>query len=195
MANNVTTYVYASENVLKALINEAGEVDFSLLLPMPADDDPVFTATLQETVRRDGSTDLWWDNDGYSPKDWAIDNWGTKWNAYRSVVDLDKGVVKFNTAASTPYPVIKALSLKFPEDELIFAYADEDLGYNLGIYAMRGGLLIRSVKLEEGSDDALAVAEAIAFLDLLGDEDIMAGTSRGDFVNPKQFLELIHSED
>lgn len=80
-------------------------------------------------------------------------NWGTKWNAYSQVVDDRKDRVQFDTAWAHPYPVIEALSRKFPEHEIECKYADEDLGSNLGWYKMKNGEVILDLTPEGTYED------------------------------------------
>jgi hypothetical protein len=73
---------------------------------------------------------------------WNVDAWGTKWNAYSPEVEPTEGDlcrVKFQTAWSHPFPVVEALALKFPDEEIYVEYADEDFGSNLGTYLIKGG--------------------------------------------------------
>lgn len=62
--------------------------------------------------------------------DWAVDHWGTKWNAY-DIKETADGV-QFETAWSAPHPVIKALAAKHPDEKIVHRWADEDIGSNLG---------------------------------------------------------------
>lgn len=63
--------------------------------------------------------------------DWAIKNWGTKWNAYdRTPVCSDEDTVfSFNTAWSPPMPWAKALAKKHPNIAFRMSYMDEGWGY------------------------------------------------------------------
>lgn len=91
----------------------------------------------------------------YGTKDWyewAIQNWGTKWNAYsisvgeilpemndtNTIVDY-KCEVQFDTAWSTPVPVLIQLSKMFPTLSFEIKFADEDIGNNCGIYTLVNG--------------------------------------------------------
>jgi len=62
--------------------------------------------------------------------DWSVANWGTKWNAYDSYHNKD--TIEFNTAWSTPEPIIVAISNKYPDVKINHCWADEDMGTNLG---------------------------------------------------------------
>lgn len=99
-------------------------------------------------------------------RDWSISNWGTKWNAYDTKTgELEDGTetLQFNTAWSHPFPVIEALSVKFPNHPLAVEYADEDLGYNLGKYTIANGARSDQADLEEGTNEALEFAAQLKY--------------------------------
>lgn len=156
MPNHVTNIVRANTMVIHSILTEQG-VDFERVIPMPDNvirggighanidgvmtkvywphpnppdsDDPMGLKT-QPVPYPDGATD-WYE--------WSISNWGTKWNAYESDVSEDERVVRFDTAWSHPFPVIEALSKKYPTHVLEVMYADEDLGANCGAYRILKG--------------------------------------------------------
>ena len=74
-------------------------------------------------------------NDWYS---WSVDKWGTKWNA--SETSCDGEVLEFETAWSTPEPIIVKLSDMHQDITFIVEYADEDIGSNCGRYTLKGGV-------------------------------------------------------
>lgn len=74
--------------------------------------------------------------------DFARDAWGTKWNAYDQVVDLEGGELSFDTAWSCPLPVLKALSSLHLDSGISVRYADEDIGSNCGTLKLRAGEVI-----------------------------------------------------
>lgn len=76
--------------------------------------------------------------------DFARDKWGTKWNAYDQLVDLEQNVFQFDTAWSFPEPIFKALSALHPEAEITVRFADEDIGSNCGSLVFKAGEIIRS---------------------------------------------------
>jgi hypothetical protein len=92
---------------------------------------------------------------------WSVANWGTKWNAYSQNSDEGSNEISFETAWSTPYPVIEALSRKFPEAVIKVRYADEDFGHNVGEYTFQGGDLVEEYTPEGGSDEAFELAADI----------------------------------
>lgn len=63
---------------------------------------------------------------------WAYDNWDTKWNACDTeIIENCTGLyITFKTAWSCPFAIFKNLCDEF---NFTVAYADEDLGSNLGI--------------------------------------------------------------
>lgn len=72
---------------------------------------------------------------------WRNANWGTKWGAYNcGACDLneDMTLLTFDTAWSHPQPVVDALAAKHPGVRFVVSWADEDTGYNLGAYTIRG---------------------------------------------------------
>lgn len=91
---------------------------------------------------------------------WSNSNWGTKWNAYSQEAKEDC-TIKFETAWSTPYPVMEALSRKYPEAVISVRYADEDFGHNVGEYTLQAGDLVEENTPEGGSDAAFELAADI----------------------------------
>lgn len=81
----------------------------------------------------------------YHNMDFNRKAWGTKWNAYDQDIDqIDDGFIKFDTAWSHPDKVLKALSLKFPSEEIKVEYADEDTGSNCGYFTIAKGEITES---------------------------------------------------
>lgn len=132
--------------------NTVSEFDFNKIIPPPAN---LVTGSLSldemASLAKQGIPN--WYN-------WNIDNWGTKWNAYKIASDDD--YIQFNTAWSTPEPVIKALSEKFPDVEIRVEYADEDLGYNCGTYIYLNGVG-HFWNPEKGSDKAYEFAAQLKY--------------------------------
>ena len=83
------------------------------------------------------------DNYGYPTwYEWCNKNWGTKWDTYDGCSNGDSCC--FQTAWSTPFPVMVALSKMLPDCEIEVEYADEDYGYNCGRYTLKNGEVITS---------------------------------------------------
>ena len=78
--------------------------------------------------------------------DWARRHWETKWDAYWANPERNtETAAHFKTAWSFPEPVAIRLSELFPNDEIVWEYADEDHGSNCGTLTLLGGKIIRSV--------------------------------------------------
>lgn len=154
MPNHVTNAITASAEVLAYLRTNEQIVDFNTVLPSPDDDEPLFTAEKTEFRNKDGHIfSVGWGFDGYSPMDWARENWGTKWNAY-DIKSISPTEVRFHTAWSHPFPVIEALALVFPDEAIRVTYADEDLGYNFGAYVRIGSDIFFAQSPADGSAEA-----------------------------------------
>lgn len=118
MPNHITTEIRSSKAVIDALINDSGKVDFELIVPAPAD---MFRGALGLGDRE--AHPINW-------HDWQTENWGTKWNAYKSDRISDTAV-KFQTAWDAPVPVIIALAEKFPDEIITVISANEDTSRGL----------------------------------------------------------------
>lgn len=153
MPNWVTNRIEASKEILDTLmsVDENGKdfVDFNNVIQMP---DSVSRESIDLTKMNPLGEDNWYN--------WSISNWGTKWNAADFVRESDN-VLVFETAWSHPFPVFEELSRSFPNDEILVAYADEDTGYNLGVYIMKNGVVINEDTLIEGSPEAVVFADAV----------------------------------
>jgi hypothetical protein len=95
-------------------------------------------------------------------RDWAMDNWGTKWNCYEvGEWDLEDGQaeIQFDTAWSTPAAAMIALSEQWPALTFRIEYADEDIGYNCGIYTLKAGMVEEEIEYsgKAAEDFALAI--------------------------------------
>ncbi len=78
--------------------------------------------------------------DTYGYKDWyhwSIANWGTKWNACDTYI---KGnVIEFNTAWSPVPIVIERLSKMYPNLQIDYLYAEEQMGVSTGHFIFKNG--------------------------------------------------------
>jgi hypothetical protein len=115
-------------------------------------------ANLEEAQKALDNVRLYGHQDWYS---WSNANWGTKWNAYSQSSDEGSNEIAFETAWSTPYPVIEALSRKYPEAVISMRYADEDFGHNCGEYTFQAGDLVEEYTPEGGSNEAHELAADI----------------------------------
>lgn len=96
--------------------------------------------------------------------DWRCENWGTKWNACECAkVNENSKSISFQTAWSTPFPVMKKLSEMFPNIEIRTEFADEDIGQNCGMCTLKGGEIISewNPSDEETNKEALEFAATV----------------------------------
>jgi hypothetical protein len=146
MPNHVTTIVQAAPKVLQRILSvEDGEqaVNFKTIIPMP---DTVFQGELSSEDEQKYPGDLNW-------YDWSINHWGTKWNAYETVI-IDDDKLSFQTAWSAPWPIFEEWSRQCPEEVMTIAFADEDLGSNLGMFQMKDGVIVKDSGIQN-QDDAV----------------------------------------
>lgn len=168
MPNHIKNVIRSDKlDKIRELMVKENQFDFNAVIPMPKDlegtrspvkivsqeeynkqtdvsFDKSITKEMQEKFLREYGDDNWYD--------WSIKNWGTKWNAYEFIDNGDS--LEFETAWSTPEPVIKALS-KAIKGEIQVDYADEDIGGgNCGTYAYNDGLII----LDTQGDEKFALA-------------------------------------
>lgn len=94
--------------------------------------------------------------------EWCIQNWGTKWNARNA--SKCGNIIFFDTAWSTPEPIIKALSVKYPDVTFEVEYADEDVGNNVGSYSYKSGEQIHFIEMS-GSQQGLGLAISLLGLE------------------------------
>ena len=99
--------------------------------------------------------------------DWCCNHWNTKWNAYDCVpIDPSDKMLIFETAWDSVPPIVEALSRKFPDIEISYGWADEDIGYNVGRLSIKDGKVLSTEIYEGGSREAYEQAAAIMGDDL-----------------------------
>lgn len=133
MPNFITNAVSANPETLNHLKGD-NPADFNSIYKRPPSDDKIYNCTVREV---DGGGEGY--GPGYSPLDWARENWGTKWNAINSE-RLREDLIVFDTAWTHPFPIITELSKRCPEDTIYVQYADENTGYNCGYYKIKAGV-------------------------------------------------------
>ena len=144
-----------------------GTIDFNKVIPMP---DNIFKGNLGPKEREMYGKNNWYD--------WSIKNWGTKWNSYNSTKEDDK--LCFQTAWSSPHPVIKKLSEMFPDVSINHKWADEDIGQNCGEREYFNGEEI-SCKFPENDKEALEFAMETWGYDM-EDFNIALNLSENDYI-------------
>lgn len=70
--------------------------------------------------------------------EWAVANWGTKWNAFDVDIQPSDRTIFFNTAWSAPIPIYKALAKQFPTHKIVIKYYDEG-GFFAGYCNIKDG--------------------------------------------------------
>ncbi len=89
--------------------------------------------------------------------DWAIENWGTKWNAYDCEKESDN-VYVFDTAWSPVPSLIKMMSKEFPNVVIDYMFSDEDTGSNCGNIIFKNDTIIDEELPENGTKRAYEIA-------------------------------------
>ncbi len=87
---------------------------------------------------------------------WSRENWGTKWEAYK-FSHYDNSI-EFLTANETPTPIIKLLSEKYPDVEMIHQWADANWGHNLGVREYKNGDVVYQHIPDAGTVEAYDMA-------------------------------------
>lgn len=154
MPNHVTNVVYTNSEIIEQIsrTDERGcaYFDFNAFVPTP---DFVYQGNLGREEEEKYGQNTWYA--------WNTKNWGTKWNSYDN--DFSDDYVSFQTAWSHPAPVITEMSKKFPEEIFTIAYADEDFGFNCGLYRIKNGDIIERSNIEEGTPEATLLAGFIMY--------------------------------
>ncbi|WP_326742843.1 hypothetical protein [Streptomyces sp. NBC_01768] len=88
---------------------------------------------------------------------------GTAASSASSTLNADSAQLRFDTAWSHPFPIVKALSRKYPDALIEVSYADEDLGSNLGQYVIAAGEILQESVFVPGSDDACEFAAQLKY--------------------------------
>ena len=99
--------------------------------------------------------------------DWCVSHWNTKWNAYHCVpVSASERRLEFLTAWSCVPPIVDAISKKVPSVQIGYAWADENIGYNVGKIVIRDGKLLEENIPKGGSKEAYEMSAEILGEDL-----------------------------
>ena len=112
--------------------------------------------------------------------DWAVDNWGTKWNAMESNsfydIDSKRLFIAFETAWNAPRPIIEKI-IKLNKDLTIeLTYADECMGFNTGYIKGENGKVIEDTRYEGGSKIAYET-----YIELWDDEQLVYNEEKDNY--------------
>lgn len=108
---------------------DATVTNFNGVIPMPQElrDTPAAYGDDNDD-RRSANLAKYGYHDWY---DFAVSVWGTKWDGVEC--NIDDGVIEFQTAWSIPDGVYREIAKTVP---IIVAYADEDIGFNFGVFKL-----------------------------------------------------------
>ena len=139
--NDSDMYVYLSDKLTKSL-DEVRKDEHSKLIENMFDKDWIKTVferakadpdlqdakKMEEAYQRGSVLISNFDNYGaINWYDWAIANWGTKWNACDSDCShVDEGWITFDTAWCMPEPIIKKIMLDNHDCEISITWRNED---------------------------------------------------------------------
>lgn len=88
-------------------------VDFEKIIPIPKH---IFQGDLgRKDEEKHGESNCWYK--------WKVFNWGTKWGAYDNKFTSKK--ITFDTAWSSPTPIIREISMIFPDVTFDVKFKDE----------------------------------------------------------------------
>jgi hypothetical protein len=198
MPNNITN-VLTIESVSPERVNEIiaaircddarfKSIDFEKIVPMP---DTVYQGDLGTEERKIYGKNNW--------RDWSVENWGSKWNAYGLDIGPyhdDYNQIEFTTAWSSVHPIIQKLSQMFPDAVFRYAWADDDLGMNVGEMVWANGKSIEWDIPIGGSKEAFEMAAEIKCTDL-SDYDLFYSETTGTYecVEPDEDEDEDETED
>jgi len=192
MPNNITNRLTINcgeekrREILEAIQMEEkglGSIDFEKIIPMP---DNVYRGDLSSTDRELYGKDNWYD--------WSVGNWSTKWNSYgyEDFPEYSGGdEIRFYTAWSPPEPVIRRLSEMYPEVEFRHAWADEDIGMNVGEVTYANGEYAEYDVPKGGTKEAYEMAAEIRDVEL-SDYNLYYSFKKGNYEyrNPDKTVKI-----
>lgn len=170
MPNNVTTkltfdgeqrYVTRLFNTINGMEDR---IDFNKIIPIP---DYIYLGDLGFEERKLYGVNTW--------LEWCPKHWGTKWNAYN--ISVDENSITFDTAWTTPIPIVNRLAELFPEITIIHEWADEDSGHNTGRRVLKGEFIVG------GYHDNESNAAYKMYLKLKGDSDCIGQDQDGNYIH------------
>lgn len=146
IVNNIKTEAL-QEMYVSIICNKDKCIDFNKLIPMPAH---IYNYDISiEDVGDFGNHNCW--------REWSVNNWGTKWNAYETEIEYgEKLVIKFQTAWTVPYPFIIALSNKAEFNDFELRYIDEGFCF-WGIEKWENGRRLKRMRDEKQHKNMLSI--------------------------------------
>jgi hypothetical protein len=97
--------------------------------------------------------------------DWALANWGVKWNA--GYTTIDGNVIEFDTAWADVADLMRRMSEKYPDNTFYYDFAEECAGNYAGEFAFKCGKQIDGGYFDAGSREAYE-----KYFELWGDADL-----------------------
>lgn len=98
--------------------------------------------------------------------DWSCENWGCKWNAHRAELAVDESdylLYVFDTPWSDTRELMRILSVKYPDLEFSYSFAEEFQGNYVGKVSYDDGKIFDSEYPKDQSDRAFAIEEEICY--------------------------------
>ena len=154
--NKVLDFIKIEKDIDKE-INEIGTIDFNKITPMPkwvygSSSDVMGISRENEEKYGKKNTSL----------EWAVKNWGTKWNAYSQRDSRNtENTIYFQTAWSNVAELIQKIAWIFPNIEIEYSWCDEDFGCNLGRYRFQGAEILEEYLPKSRSKEAYELGLAI----------------------------------
>jgi hypothetical protein len=158
--NSEETSMERIMEIFEAIKNEdagIGSIDFNKIIPTPPD---IYQGNLgaEEEAK-------------YGEKTWLHFNtsrWNTKWPAYDFDAFEDGSTcIGFNTAWSSPNPILQKLSEMFPDAHFKHLWSDEDFGFNCGEREYQDGEISFENIPVGGSKEAYELASEVREVELL----------------------------
>ncbi len=98
--------------------------------------------------------------------EWAIENWGTKWNSSGFEVSSDGKAILFDTAWDPAVPIFVELTKQNPQYKFALLYSDEEIGAHTGYMMAQAGRVDFEGRFKDMTYDSYKLA-----FDLWGCED------------------------
>lgn len=90
--------------------------------------------------------------------DWALDNWGSSWNAFD--IEKEENTLKFTTYTSSIGNLMLATSAKFPDVNIVYEFCSQDLE-GVGRLTIKAGKMVSVLFPNAGTEKQLELATEI----------------------------------